>query len=233
MNGTGLYITGLLNSDGSCIMDKESSNIWLSNSKFKSTADGQPVTSHNADGVYADCSSNLSIGGVSACPGNQICNSFDYDSGFGVYLQNTQNSTIDRASANADDTAGYVLDNSSGVTLSNSGGGSDGPICFSSNGQRGPTGYMTNNMQGNLLLIRGSQDNTIQNDQFAAPIGGDSIHSGGNTFYYDPCSKSKITPSPLPPGWLPPDAGMGSGNMFPGTCYRSTNIVGLPPAPCK
>jgi hypothetical protein len=41
-----------------------------------------------------------------------VCNTFDYDSGWGVYLQNTHDVTIDNASANADDTGGFVLDGS-------------------------------------------------------------------------------------------------------------------------
>jgi hypothetical protein len=227
MNGTGLYINGL-NSDGSCSVDKGSSNIWLSNSKFKSTADNADETKHYADGVYADCANNLHLGGVAACPASQICNSFDYDSGFGVYLQNTTNSFIDRASANADDTAGYVLDNSSGVILSNSGAGSDGPICFSLGGpmNKTHTGYESD-LQGNLHLINNSSGNTFSNDQFAAPIGGPSIASGGNGFFFDPCSKSDTPFTPTTP-----EGPVGSGNTFPNTCYAS-NDIGLPPAPCK
>jgi hypothetical protein len=51
------------------------------------------------------------------CPNNGICNTFDYDSGWGIYLQNTSNVTIDNASANADDTGGYILDGASNVTI--------------------------------------------------------------------------------------------------------------------
>jgi hypothetical protein len=225
MNGTGLFING-------------SHGVGLSNSKFKSTADGADEQLHYADGVFAENSSDLRIGGVPACPGNQICNSFDYDSGFGVYLQNTQNSTIDHASANADDTAGYVLDNSSGVTLSNSGAGSDGPICFSSGGVRTHTGYASD-LQGNLLLINGSSGNTISDDQFAAPIGGYSIGSGGHTTdgvngaFFNPCTKS-YQPVLPPEGPLAETGVVDGANTFLNTCYFSTNIPSLEPAQrCK
>src|SRR5258708_38320263 len=79
MTGNSLFING-------------SSHITLSNSKLKSTADGQ--VPHNADGFYAVNSAYLSIGGVPACPKSMICNSFDYDTGWGVYLQNTHDVTI-------------------------------------------------------------------------------------------------------------------------------------------
>jgi len=102
MTGNALFLNG-------------SSHITLSNSKLKSTADGQ--VPHNADGLCALNSAYLSIGGVAACPKSQTCNTFDYDTGWGVYLQNTHDVTIDHASANADDTGAYVLDNASNVNL--------------------------------------------------------------------------------------------------------------------
>jgi len=215
MNGTGLFIS-------------ESSHVTVSNSKLKSTADGAAEATHNADGVYAMNSANLSIGGVPACPSDQICNSLDYDSGFGVYLQMTHDVTIDHASANADDTAGYVLDGSGtyNVTLENSGAGSDGPICFTLNGVRTHTGYKSD-LQGNLLLINQAHDNAILNDQLAAPTGGYSIGSGGNGFFKNPCTKSNEPFTPV-------EDPMGSNNTFTGTCYSSTDIPSLEPAqPCK
>ena len=211
MNGNGLFING-------------SSHVTLSNSKFKSTNDN--TVPHNADGVYALNSAYLWIGGVSACPANMICNSFDYNSGFGIYLQNSHDVTIDHASANADDTAGYVLDNSWNVNLGNSGAGSDGPICFTLNMVRTHTGYVSD-LQGNLMLINGSHDNVIHDDQLAAPIGGPSIGSGGNGFFFDPCSKTKVPISPV-------EGLMGGNNTFTNVCYSSTDIASLEPAqPCK
>jgi hypothetical protein len=103
MTGNALFING-------------SSSVNLSNSKLKSTADGQQP--HDADGLYALNSEYLNIGGVSACAKVQICNTFDYDTGWGIYLQNTRHAAIDRASANADDTGAFILDNSSYGTSS-------------------------------------------------------------------------------------------------------------------
>jgi hypothetical protein len=213
MNGAGVMITS-------------SSYITMANSKLKATSDDQPF--HTADGVYALNSSNLSIGGVPACPKSQICNSFDYDSGWGVYLQNTPNVTIDEASANADDTAGYVFDASSNVTLTNSTAEGDGPICLS--GQR-PTGYFPNDLQGGLLLVNGSSDDLIMNDQFSADPGGREIGSGGAGHYNNPCTG---TQQPYGPPANPPVEGkMGTGNTYPGTCFKTTDIPGLTPSPCK
>jgi hypothetical protein len=210
MNGTGVFISG-------------SSYVTVSNSKFKSTADGSSPP--DSDGLYAVSSSNLSIGGVPACPRSQICNSFDYDSGFGIHLTNTHDVIIDHASANADDTAGYVLDGAYNVNLGNSGAGSDGPICFTLNGVRTHSGYVSD-LQGNLLLINGSHDNAIHDDQFAAPTAGFSIASGGNGFFFNPCTGTKIP--------LSPENGMGSNNTFTNVCYSSTDILSLEPAqPCK
>lgn len=211
MAGIGLFING-------------SSHVTVSNSKLKSTAEGD--LPHNSDGIYALNSAYLSIGGVPACPANMVCNSVDYDSGFGVYLQNTHNVTIDRASANADDTGGYVLDNAWNVSLGNSGAGSDGPICFTVNMVRTHAGYVSD-LQGNLLLINGSHDNVIHDDQFAAPTAGFSIASGGNGFFFNPCTGSNEPISPV-------EAPMGSNNTFTNVCYSSTDIASLEPAkPCK
>ena len=209
MNGAGVVITN-------------STNVTLANSKLKATSNGQPP--HTEDGVYALDSSYLSIGGVPACPKSQICNSFDYDSGWGVYLQNSSNVIINEASANADDTAGFVLDNSSGVMLTNSTAQGDGPICLSVNGARVPSGYVSD-LQGGILLINGSSNNVIGNDQFAADPGRE-IGSGGDGAFNNPCTKTQDPFSPK-------EAGMGLGNSFPGTCFKTTDIAGLPPNPCK
>jgi hypothetical protein len=210
MTGNSLFING-------------SSHITLANSKLKSTADGQ--VPHNADGLYALNSAYLSIGGVAACPKSQICNTFDYDTGWGVYLQNTHDVTIDHASANADDTGGYVLDNASNVNLGNSNAEGGGPICITLNGQKTPTGYFTD-LQGGLLLINGSHDNAIHDDQFAANTG-ISIGSGGNGFFFNPCTNSN---QPFSPAESP----MGSNNTFTNVCYSSTDIASLePPQNCK
>ena len=210
MTGNALFING-------------SSHVTLSNSKLKSTADGQ--VPHNADGLYALNSAYLSIGGVAACPKSQICNSFDYDTGWGVYLQHTHDVTIDHATANADDTGGYVLDYAWNVNLGNSTAEAGGPICITLNGQKTFTGYHTD-LQGGLLLINGSHDNTIHGDQFAGG-GGVSIGSGGNGVFGNPCTNSYEPFSPV-------EAPMGGGNTFTDVCYSTTDIPSLEPArPCK
>ena len=205
---------------GNALFIKRSSYVTLSNSKLKSTADGQ--VPHNADGLYALDSSHLSIGGVLACPGSQICDTFDYDTGWGVYLQNTSYVTIDHASANADDTGGYILDNASYVDLGNSTAEAGGPICITLNGQKTPTGYVPTDLQGGLLLINGSSNNTIHDDQFVQHTM--SIGSGGNGFYGNPCTKTQQPFSPA-------EAPMGPNNSFLNLCYFN-NDIGLPPNPC-
>jgi len=208
---------------GNAVFINGSSHITLSNSKLKSTADGQ--VPHNADGLYAVNSAYLSIGGVAACPKSQICNSFDYDTGWGVYLQHTHDVTIDHATANADDTGGYVLDYAWNVNLGNSTAEAGGPICITLNGQKTFTGYHTD-LQGGLLLINGSHDNTIHGDQFAGG-GGVSIGSGGNGVFGNPCTNSYEPFSPV-------EAPMGGGNTFTNLCYSTTDIPSLEPArPCK
>lgn len=208
---------------GSAVFINGSSHITLANSKLKSVADGQ--VPHNADGLYAVNAAYLAIGGVSACPSNQVCNSFDYDGGFGVYLQDSHDVTIDHASASADDTGGYVLDNAWNVNLGNSSGESTGPICITLNGQKTATGYYTD-LQGGLLLVNGSHDNVIHDDLFAANSG-TGIGSGGNGFVFTPCTDSD---QPFSPAELP----MGPNNTFTNVCYSSTDIASLEPArPCK
>jgi len=208
---------------GNALFLYRSSHITLSNSKLKATADGQ--VPHNADGLYALNSAYLSIGGVAACPKAQACNTFDYDTGWGVYLQNTHDVTINQASANADDTGAYVLDNAWNVNLGNSTAEAGGPICITLNGQKTPTGYLTD-LQGGLLLINGSHDNAIHDDQFAGNTG-ISIGSGGNGFFVNPCTNSNQPFSPA-------EAPMGSGNTFTNVCYSTTDIASLePPQQCK
>jgi hypothetical protein len=210
MTGNALFLNG-------------SSHIALSNSKLKATADGQ--VPHNADGLYALNSAYLSIGGVAACPKAQACNTFDYDTGWGVYLQNTHDVTIDHASANADDTGAYILDNAWNVNLGHSNAEGGGPICITLNGQKTPTGYFTD-LQGGLLLVNGSHDNAIHDDQFAANTG-TGIGSGGNGFFANPCTNSN---QPFSPAESP----MGSNNTFTNVCYSATDIASLePPQQCK
>jgi hypothetical protein len=206
---------------GNALFINSSSHVTLSNSKLKATADGQ--VPHNADGVYALNSSYLQIGGVAACPSSQACNTFDYDTGWGVYLQGTHDVAIDHASANADDTGAYVLDNAWNVNLANSTGEAGGPICITLNGQKTFTGYYTD-LQGGVLLVNGSHNNAIHDDRFAANIGY-SIGSGGNGFYLNPCTNQ---PQPFSPVETP----MGNANTFTNVCYGS-NDLGLPPNPCK
>ena len=92
------------------------------------------------------------------------------------------------------------------------------------NGQRTFTGYYTD-LQGGLLLINGSHNNAIHDDQFAANTGV-SIGSGGNGFFVNPCTNSNQPFSP--------EAPMGSGNTFTNVCYSATDIASLqPPQPCK
>jgi hypothetical protein len=208
---------------GNALFINGSSHITLSNSKLKSTADGQ--VPHNADGLYAVNSAYLSIGGVPACPKSMICNSFDYDTGWGVYLQNTHDVTIDHASANADDTGAFVLDNAWNVDLGNSNAGAGGPICITLNGQKTFTGYHAD-LQGGLMLINGSHHNAIHDDQFSANTG-QSIGSGGNGFFANPCTNSNEPFSPV-------EAPMGSNNTFTNVCYSSTDIASLEPVQrCK
>ncbi|HEV2375590.1 MAG TPA: hypothetical protein VGS19_25935 [Streptosporangiaceae bacterium] len=208
---------------GNTLFFNRSSHVTLANSKLKATADGQ--VPHNSDGLYAVDSAYLSIGGVPACPKSQACNSFDYDSGWGVYLQDTHDVTIDHASANADDTGGYVLDNAWNVDLGNSNAQASGPICITLNGQKTHTGYYSD-MQGGLFLVNGSHDNAIHDDQFAADKGFD-IASGGNGSFFDPCAHANQPFSPA-------EAPMGSGNTFTNVCYAATDIASLEPAqPCR
>jgi hypothetical protein len=214
MTGNALYING-------------SSNVTLSNSKLKATADG--VQPHNADGLYAFKSHYLKIGGVAACPKSRTCNTFDYDTGWGIYLQDTDHVTIDQASANADDTGAFILDDASNVTLGDSTAEGDGPICITLNGAKTFTGYHTD-LQGGVLLVNGSHDDKINNLQIAAV--GYGIGSGGNGFFANPCTNSQEP--------FTAEAPMGSGNTFANICYNSANPdLGQPPTslpptnPCK
>jgi hypothetical protein len=197
-------------------------NVSMSNSKLKATATGQKFPTE--DGLDVLNSHNINIGGGADCPKSQICNSFDYDSGFGVYVLNSNPVTISHASANADDTAGFVLDGSSNVTIDNSTSQADGPICLSVGNQKIPSGYVSDE-QGGVLLVNQSSDNTITNDAFAGDKGYD-IASGGNGFFVNPCDhkndpfSSQVTPA-------------GGGNIFTNTCFNTTDYPNLPPNPCS
>jgi hypothetical protein len=218
MNGTGLWVDG-------------SSNITSINGKYKATSDGLKPSSHWADGLYAVDSSNLQIGGTPGCPNNGICNTFDYDSGWGVYLQNTQKVTIDNATANADDTGGYILDGSSNVTLENSTSEAGGPICISLNGAKQDSGYLPTDLVGGLMLVNGASHDTISNDTFNGTnlTSGFSIGDGGNELagnpiYFDVCTGMDVPAPPL-------DGPMGANITFTNVCYGSTSIPTTWPGP--
>jgi len=214
MNGAGLVINN-------------STDISTVNGKYKATSDEVPF--HDADGLYAVNSSNLQIGGTSKCP-QGVCNTFDYDSGWGIYLQNTNNVTIDQASANADDTGGYILDDASNVTLENSTAEAGGPICISLNGAKEPSGYFNTGLLGNAMLIDGSFDNTIENDTFNGfgPASGYDLAGEPNPFYFNVCTGADST------SFVPSGTPMGSGNTFSNICYKTSNdVADLPPSTCK
>ena len=183
----------------------------------------------HADGLYAYDSWDLQIGGSAKCP-QGVCNTFDYDSGWGVYLQGTTNVTIDHASANADDTGGYILDGASNTTIENSSAEAGGPICISLNGGKEPSGYFNTGLMANLMLINGAHDNTIENGTFNgfAPASGFDIAGIPNQKYFNVCTGA---PSP---SFVPSGTAMGSGNTFLNLCYNTSNQVpGLPPSTCK
>jgi hypothetical protein len=213
---------------GAGVLINSSSNITSLNGKYKATSDEVPL--HDADGLYAVNSNNIHIGGVPGCPSSGICNTFDYDSGWGVYLQKTSNVTIDNATANADDTGGYILDGTSNVTLENSTAEAGGPICISLNGGKEPSGYFNTGLMGNMMLINGASNNTIENDTFNgfAPTSGFDIAGTPNTFYFNVCTGSDSTT------FVPSGSAMGSGNLFSNLCYTTSNdVAGLPPSTCK
>jgi hypothetical protein len=214
MNGAGLVI-------------RNSTNISTMGSKYKATSDEVPF--HDADGLYAVNSSNLQIGGTAKCP-QGVCNTFDYDSGWGIYLQSTTNVLIDQASANADDTGGYILDGSSGVTLENSTAEAGGAICISLNGAKEPSGYFNTGLVGNMMLVNGASNNTIVNDTFEgmATASGFDIAGTPNPFYFNVCTGAHS------PTFVPSGTAMGSGNTFSNLCYQdSSDVAGLPPSTCK
>jgi hypothetical protein len=87
------------------------------------------------------------------------------------------------------------------------------------------TGYHTD-MQGGLVLVNGSHNNVIHDDQFSASVG-ISIGSGGNGFFANPCTNQNELFSPV-------EAPMGANNTFSNVCYMNTDIASLePPQPCK
>jgi hypothetical protein len=213
MNGAGLVI-------------RNSKNISTTGGKYKATSDEVPF--HDADGLYAVNSSNLQIGGSSKCP-QGVCNTFDYDSGWGVYLQETNNVLIDHASANADDTGGYILDDSSHVTLKNSTAEAGGPICISLEGEKKPSGYFNTGLVGNMMLVNKASNNTIENDTFEgmAATSGYDIAGTPNLIYFNVCEKAESKT------FMPSGEPMGSGNTFSEICYQDSHeVAGLPPSIC-
>jgi len=195
-NGIGIYLNG-------------SSNISVNNSKLKATCDiCMPQIGTGAD-----------------CPRNAPCNDVTYDDGFGIWLVDTHDVVISHATADANDTGGYVLDghNTYNVTLENSSAQGDGNICFTVNGQRVNSGYRTD-LQGGVHLVNGAHNNTITSDTFTGSVGL-GVASGGNGFYADACTGQNVPFSP--------EAAMGTGNTFSNLCYPTTNIAGLPPSTCK
>jgi hypothetical protein len=211
-NGTGVYLNG-------------STDVSINNSKFKATCD--ICTPHTGDGIYAVNSANLQIGTGADCPAKSPCNDVTYDDGFGIWLVNTHDVVIDHATADANDTGGYVLDGSNtyNVTLENSSAQGDGNICFTINGQRQNSGYFTD-LQGGVHLINGAHGNSIANDTFAGGTGVE-VASGGNGFYNNACTGVVNQP------FSPVEGAMGGGNTFTNLCYSTTNIAGLPPSTCK
>ena len=217
-NGTGAYIN-------------HSSNVSIDNAKFKATC--SLCSPHVGDGIYAVNSTNVQVGTGSDCPtsASTPCVDVTYDDGMGVWFHNSNNSVIDRTSASANDTGGFVLDGSGSHhdTVENSTSSGTGNICFTFNGQRVNSGYYTD-LQGGLHLINGAHNNTIRGDTFRSKTGLD-ISSGGNIIkgvdsFYDACQAAYVpytqTPTPV----------MGSGNTFANNCYGSTDIASLPAPAC-
>ena len=217
-NGTGAYIN-------------HSSNVSIDNAKFKATC--SLCAPHVGDGIYAVNSTNVQVGTGSDCPTSASvpCVDVTSDDGMGVWFHNSNNSVIDRTSASANDTGGYVLDGSGSHndTVENSTSSGTGNICFTFNGQRVNSGYYTD-LQGGLHLINGAHNNTIRGDTFRSKTGLD-ISSGGNIIkgvdsFYDACQAAYVpytqTPTPV----------MGSGNTFANNCYGSTDIASLPAPAC-
>ena len=210
-NGTGVYLN-------------RSTDVLINNSKFKATCD--MCIPHTGDGIYAVNSANLKIGTGADCPANGPCNDVTYDDGFGIWLVDTHDVVIDHATADANDTGGYVLDGSGTyhVTLENSSAQGDGNICFTVNGQRMNSGYFTD-LQGGLHLVNGAHDNVITSDTFTGSAGL-GVASGGNTFYSNACTGVDQPFSPV-------EAAMGAKNTFTNLCYSTTNIAALSPSTCK
>jgi hypothetical protein len=203
--------------NGTGVLINNSTNVSVDNSKLKATCTF--CSPHVGDGIYAANSSNVEIGTSPSCPKSTPCNDLTYDDGFGAYLLNTHDSVIKGASADANDTGGYVLDgtNTYNVLLENSTSNGTGPICFTVNGVKANSGYLTD-LQGGLHVINGAHGNTITNDTFTGNTGL-SIASGGNGFYHNVCAGADQP--------FKAEAGMGSNNTFSGLCFSSTNITGL------
>jgi hypothetical protein len=200
--------------------------VSINNSKFKATCN--ICTPHTGDGIYALDSSNLQIGTGADCPKSIPCNDVTYDDGWGIYLLNTYDVVINQATADANDTGGYVLDGTGtyNVTLENSQAEGGGSICHTYLGQKLFTGYDTD-MQGGLHLVNGTHDDTIANDTFSNNTSID-IASGGNGFFYNPCAGGDQ------PWTGTVEATMGTNVTFSNICYKlSINIPGLPASTCK
>jgi hypothetical protein len=214
--------------NGTGVLINNSSNVSINNSKFKSTCN--ICQEHTGDAIYAVGSSDLWIGTGADCPNSAPCNDFTYDDGFGVYLQDTHDVTINQAVADANDTGGYVLDghDTYNVKLENSGSQGGGSICHTYLGSKMPTGYTTD-LQGGLHLINGTHDNTFTNDTFSNNTTMD-IASGGNGFFYNPCAGGD---QPWPTSAIEGAAGLN--NNFTNICYHNTSgsLPHLPPSTCK
>ena len=210
-NGTGVYING-------------SSDVSINNSKFKATCN--ICSPHTGDGIYAVNSSGLQIGTGADCPRSAPCNDVTYDDGFGIYLQDTHDVVINQATADANDTGGYVLDGAGtyNVTLENSSAQGDGSICHTFQGQKVFSGYLTD-LQGGLHLVNGTHNDTIANDTFADGTSMD-VASGGNGFFFNACTGDQP--------FSPVEAPMGTNVTFSNICYKlGNNVPGLPPSTCN
>jgi hypothetical protein len=93
--------------NGTVVVVNGSSHVSINNSKFKATC--TLCSPHTGDGIYAVNSSNLQIGTGPDCPNSTPCVDVPYDSGFGIYPQNTHDVAIKNVSADSDDTGGIEL----------------------------------------------------------------------------------------------------------------------------
>ena len=113
------------------------------------------------------------------------------------------------------------------MTLENSTAEAGGPICISLNGGKEPSGYFNTPLMGNMMLIDGSNNNTMVNDTFNgfAPANGFDIAGTPNTVYSNVCTGAVTT--------FPPGNSMGTGNTFSNICYSTSNdVANLPRSTC-